>query len=150
MIEINNLTSNVIDEELLEAVARKILKEERAGSGIGLSIAFVGPGEIRRINKKYRNKDCQTDVLAFSTGEAVMKEQKSKIAQFQKIHGLGEIVISPEIVRKNAKRFGSNFETELVRVSIHGILHLLGYDHEKSGGEAIRMREKEIHYLSGI
>ena len=95
----------------------------------GLSIALVGQGRIRELNKKYRGKNRATDVLAFP-GD-----------------GLGEIVICLREVKKNAKRYRSNSEKELARVLIHGVLHLLGYDHEKSEQAAEKMREKEGYYF---
>jgi len=120
MIEINNLTTVSIDEEFLKKVAEKVLEGEKAKGE--LSIALVGQGRIRELNKKYRGKNRVTDVLAFPS------------------NGLGEIVICLREVKKNAKRFGSSFEKELATCLIHGILHLLGYDHEK-------MEEKQKYYL---
>jgi rRNA maturation RNase YbeY len=86
-----------------------------------------------------------TDVLAFG------QNQKSKIKN-QKLEelGLGEIVTCLREVKKNAKRSGQSFEKELARVLIHGILHLLGYNHEKNEKEAEKMEEKEKYYLSLI
>jgi len=121
MVEINNLTTVSIDEEFLKKVAEKVLEGEKAKGE--LSIALVGQGRIRELNKKYRGKNRVTDVLAFPS------------------NGLGEIVICLREVKKNAKRFGSSFEKELATCLIHGILHLLGYDHEKMG-------EKQKYYLS--
>jgi len=121
MVEINNLTTVSIDEEFLKKVAEKVLEGEKAKGE--LSIALVGQGRIRELNKKYRGKNRVTDVLAFPS------------------NGLGEIVICLREVKKNAKRFGSSFEKELATCLIHGILHLLGYDHEK-------MEEKQKYYLS--
>jgi len=120
MVEINNLTTVSIDEEFLKKVAEKVLEGEKAKGE--LSIALVGQGRIRELNKKYRGKNRVTDVLAFPS------------------NGLGEIVICLREVKKNAKRFGSSFEKELATCLIHGILHLLGYDHEK-------MEEKQKYYL---
>jgi len=124
MIEINNLTTNPVDEEFLKGLVKKVLEGENKEEA-GLSIALVGQGRIRELNKKYRGKNRATDVLAFP-GD-----------------GLGEIVICLREVKKNAKRYRSNSEKELARVLIHGILHLLGYDHEKSEQAAEKMREKE-------
>jgi len=128
MIEINNLTTNPVDEEFLKGLVKKVLEGENK-EGAGLSIALVGQGRIRELNKKYRGKNRATDVLAFP-GD-----------------GLGEIVICLREVKKNAKRYRSNSEKELARVLIHGILHLLGYDHEKSEQAAEKMREKEGYYF---
>jgi len=128
MIEINNLTTNPVDEEFLKGLVKKVLEGENKEEA-GLSIALVGQGRIRELNKKYRGKNRATDVLAFP-GD-----------------GLGEIVICLREVKKNAKRYRSNSEKELARVLIHGILHLLGYDHEKSEQAAEKMREKEGYYF---
>jgi len=128
MIEINNLTTNPVDEEFLKGLVKKVLEGENKEEA-GLSIALVGQGRIRELNKKYRGKNRATDVLAFP-GD-----------------GLGEIVICLREVKKNAKRYRSNSEKELARVLIHGVLHLLGYDHEKSEQAAEKMREKEGYYF---
>ena len=149
MIEINNLTTVSINEEFLKKISEKVLKRERQehlsyGRVPDLSIALVGQGRIRELNKKYRGKNRVTDVLSFPG------------------NGLGEIVICLREVKKNAKRFlpsqilpgkiweGEAFEKELTTCLIHGILHLLGYDHEKNEAEAEQMKEKENYYLSHI
>ena len=163
MIEINNLTTNQINESFLKKVAKAVLggeesklssspfvktrelKEDKSSfrpfvrtreaekkGKTELSIALVGQGKIRELNKKYRGKNQATDVLAFSEKEI----------------GLGEIVICLREVKKNAKRFGSKFEKELAQVLIHGILHLLGYNHKKSEVEAKEMEKKEKYYLN--
>ena len=147
MIEINNLTTGQVDEEFLEKVAKKVLESENK-SEAELSIALVGQGKMRALNKKYRGKNRVTDVLAFPESKVLL--EKFKVGPAQKIRGLGEIVICLREVKKNAKRFGSIFEKELARVLIHGILHLLGYDHEKAEAEAKKMEEKQEYYLSQL
>lgn len=138
MIEINNLTTAQIDEEFLKKIAQKVLEGESAIRQLAerkeesnLSIALVGQGRIRELNKRYRGKNRATDVLAFPNKET----------------GLGEIVICLREVKKNAKKFSSTFEKELVRVLIHGILHLLGYDHKKGEAQAKKMEGKQNYYL---
>jgi probable rRNA maturation factor len=134
MIEINNLTTVSVDEEFLKKVAKEVLEKEtpvqKTGTRGDLSIALVGQGRIRELNKKYRGKNRVTDVLAFPG------------------NGLGEIVICLREVKKNAKRFNTTFKKELARVLIHGLLHLLGEDHEKSEAEAKTMEEKQNYYLN--
>jgi len=122
------LTTVSADEEFLKKVVEKVLESENKNKD--LSIALVGQGRIRELNKKYRGKNRVTDVLAFGDKD-----------------GLGEIVICLREVKKNAKRFDSNFETELAKVLIHGILHLLGQDHEKNEIAAKKMEEKQNYYL---
>ncbi len=148
MIEINNLTTNQIDEEFLKKVCQRVLKEEKLKNETELSIALIGQGKMRKLNKRYRNKNKVTDVLAFSE----LKTLKGKFGtgSFQKVHGLGEIVLCLREIKKNAKKFNSIFEKELNRCLIHGILHLLGYDHEKSEAEAEKMRKKEEYYFGKI
>lgn len=146
MVEINNLTNSIINEKFLEKVAKSVLRGEKqtclsAGrEKADLSIALVGQARIRELNKKYRKKNKATDVLAFL-------ELK---VPFQKMQALGEIIICPEEVSKNAKKFGFAFKKEIARVLIHGILHLLGYDHEKNKPAAQKMQDKEVIYLSRI
>jgi probable rRNA maturation factor len=131
MIEINNLTTNQIDREFLEKVAKKVLMGENKEK-LELSIVLVGQARIRKLNKKYRQNYRSTDVLSFS------------------YDGSGDIVICLGEVKKNAKRYNSTFRKELAKVLIHGILHLLGYDHEKSEKAAKEMEEKQEHYLRKI
>ena len=128
MIEINNLTTIRIEEGFLKRVAEKVLKGENK-SGTGLSIALVGEERIRELNKRYRGKSRATDVLSFSYNDS------------------GEIVICLREVKKNVKKFNSTFEKELARTLIHGILHLLGEDHETSELRAKKMEGKQENYL---
>lgn len=148
MVEINNLTTNPVDEEFLKRVAERILEGEKIKKEIDLSIALVGQGRIRELNKKYRGKNRVTDVLAFPESKVLL--EKFRVGPAQKIKGLGETVICLREVKKNARRFGSSFEKEIARVLIHGILHLLGYNHEKGEKEAQKMAGKENYYLSQI
>jgi len=135
MVEINNLTAVSVDEEFLKKIATIILKGEKKKEA-DVSIALVGPHRIREINKKYRGKNKTTDVLAFL--------ESSKQKSFT---GLGEIVICPKEVGRNAKKFNLTFKKELAQVLIHGILHLLRYDHEKTEKEAKIMTAKQAYYL---
>lgn len=145
MIEINNLTTNSIDEAFIKNVSRKVLKREKKTEA-GLSIALVGSGTIRQLNKRYRRKNKVTDVLSFSEPRGFFKRFKGNFVQ--KNVGLGEIIICPSEVKKNAKKFGVDFKTEFARVLIHGMLHLSGYDHEVSLKKAKEMERKEGYYLS--
>lgn len=139
MIEVNNLTKIDADKRLLLRVAKKVLKGENIEKEIELSIVLAGPGKIKELNRKYRKKNEITDVLSFGEISAGKNENFLK--------DLSEIVICPEVVKKNAKINKVSFEKELVRVLIHGILHIAGYDHEKNLGRAKEMREKEEFYL---
>lgn len=130
MIEINNLTKSEIDEKYLKGVAKKVLKGEKKKE-MDLSIVFVGEARMRKLNKKYRDKNRATDILSFG-------------------QGLNEIVICLQEVRKNAQRYGSTFKKELVQVLVHGILHLLGCEHEKNEKRAEQMKKKQEYYLTNL
>lgn len=141
MIETNNLTGSSIDEEFLKRVAQIVLKgEDKKGD---VSIVLVGPGRIKELNKKYRKKKKVTDVLTFGQSQKFPTVPENKLE-------LGQVVICLREVKKNAKRFNSTFRKELAQVLVHGILHLLGYNHEEDGSGAKKMSEREEHYLSHI
>ncbi len=144
MIEVKNLTTSPLKGEFMAKIAEKVLENENRAEE-NLSVALVGQGRIRALNKRYRGKNRTTDVLAFAESE-IPNSPEWQIPK--NIRALGEIVICPREVKKNAKRQETTFEKELARVLIHGILHLLGYDHGRGEKEAERMREKEDYYLS--
>jgi len=128
MIEVNNLTTERINKVFLKRIAEKVLTAEKKRR-TKISLALIEEKEIKKINRKYRRKNRPTDVLSFD------------------YDNLKEIVICPVAVRKNAKRYNSTLKKELARVLIHGILHLLGYEHEKNKKKAEIMGKKEEEYL---
>jgi probable rRNA maturation factor len=134
MIEINNFTSSVVDKAGLYTVAKKVLKGENRETET-LSLAFINKSEIKKLNKKFRKKNKATDVLSFELSEKGY---------------LGEIVICPEVVKENAKKYGVSAKEEMLKVFVHGILHLLGYDHEKSETKALEMDKKQERYLASL
>jgi len=134
MTEINNLTRTIIDKKLLISVAEGVLKKEKREK-VDLSIVLVSPKTIKKLNKKYRRKNLVTDVLSFQYAN----ENENKKS--------GEIVICPWQVRKNAKKFNSTFKKELIKILVHGILHLSGFDHERNKKEANVMAKKEEYYF---
>ena len=96
-----------------------------------LSLAFVTDQTIHELNHQYRHKDRPTDVLSFPLAD----EHCPTL--------LGDVVISIDTARRQARQRKRAFADELRALLIHGILHLLGYDHEVSDSEAVRMRRKE-------
>jgi len=137
MIEINNLTGRAVDKKIFFTVAKIVLKGENRETET-FSLAFVGKEEIKKLNKKFRKKNKPTDVLSFELKDG---------------NYLGEVIICPEMVKpdKSQRHFEGPAtipaERDLVRVFIHGILHLCGYDHEKSKKEAKTMEAKQKIYL---
>ena len=98
-----------------------------------LSLALVDDREIQKLNARYRDKNEPTDVLAFPTGEALLPGMQV----------LGDVVISVEKAEEQARRARKTLDQEMEKLLIHGILHLLGYDHERSRREARVMRRME-------
>jgi probable rRNA maturation factor len=97
-----------------------------------VSIVFVGARTMRELNNLYRKKNYATDVLSFSYGAMKM----------DRIPFLGEVIISPEIAVHQASVWGVHPERELRRLLVHGILHLLGYDHETDRGQMNRIEKR--------
>ena len=139
MIEINNLTKFAVDKKSFSQVAKKVLSGENRKTE-ALSLAFVSKGEIAKLNKKFRKKNKVTDVLSFD----LTTHHKLQTANSY----LGEIVICPEVVKENSKKYKTTTKKEMMKVFVHGILHLCGYDHEKSEKEAKIMGDKQNFYLS--
>lgn len=119
--------------------------EELTGS-YEISVRFVDNEEIRKLNNQYRNIDSETDVLSFPLGiDGVYDVNKDTGAQM-----LGDIVISMEKAVEQSELYGHSLKREVGFLTVHSMLHLLGYDHEGSGMEAVRMREKEEKVLTEI
>ncbi len=100
-----------------------------------IGLVFVNDARMRALNRAYRGKDRPTDVLAFSAREGSFGNLNSGL--------LGDVVISTETARRQADAMGRGPDEEALHLLIHGILHLLGYDHERSPREAGRMRRLE-------
>ena len=135
MIEINNFTNFAVDKRFFLGVAKMILKGENREME-NLSIAFVSTKEIQKINKKYRKKDRPTDILSFE-----------RMPNFE--NDFSEVIICPEFA-KGKKDYKTTLKREIIKVLIHGILHVLGYNHETSKSEEEKMFKKQEYYFSKI
>lgn len=124
MIELDNRTPLNVDEQFLEKIASTLTNKE-------IELIITSKDEIKEINKEHRNIDAPTDVLSFPYEDMPMSP-------------LGSIVISSEHVEEMSKELGHTRDDELALLFIHGLLHLLGFDHEVDGGE---MREEEAKLI---
>lgn len=164
MLEIHNFTQNEIDEKFFEKIAYTVLKESGIKDNIktSISLAIVGDGRIKRLNKMYRGKNTVTDVLSFENKSIIKylaktfpkikrKNDLSSAEEFIEIPDgikrLGEVIICYPRAKKQAKRLEHSLEKELTILLIHGILHLLGYDHEQDKERAEQMKEMEEKIL---
>jgi rRNA maturation RNase YbeY len=110
-----------------------------------LSVLFVGSAKMKHLNQLYRGIPKETDVLSFP-----MNEGRSFLPGASESLVLGDIVISvPKMIRQS-REYEISLEEELRRLLIHGLLHLLGYDHEKSRYQKVRMEKKEKEILHAV
>jgi rRNA maturation RNase YbeY len=146
----------ILNRQRAVRVARRplelFLARVRRELGIGeadVTICFVSDAEIARMNQAFRKKKGPTDVLSFPAvdrGVPVSLPRRRKpgtAAQRSKSETfLGDVAISPATARRNAKKLGRTLPSELQVLILHGVLHLLGYDHETDGGEMDRVEAR--------
>ncbi|MBV9885967.1 MAG: rRNA maturation RNase YbeY [Acidobacteria bacterium] len=146
----------------LEAFLARVREQLRL-NGAEITVALVSDPAIARMNKTYRHKKGPTDVLSFpsdasprrsaprrrsriavrqGTASAVPRAIEREGALAPEAHHLGDIAISPATARRNAKKFGRTLSDELRILMLHGVLHLLGYDHETDNGQMTRAENR--------
>lgn len=137
---------NINYDDILKKVISKCFEVEKIDrKKLYVNIILTNSNIIRKYNKKYRNIDKETDVLSFPMFE---KEELGYFnTNIQEV--LGDIIISVEKVRQQAKEYGHGFERELSYMLVHGFYHLMGYDHIEVEDKKI-MREKEEYILNSI
>lgn len=131
---------------LIRKCCQAVLSEEEFGNDAEVSVSFVDNAEIRRLNKIYRDKDKSTDVLSFPLGENGVYDVNNETGAYL----LGDVVISMETAVKQANIYGHSLEREVGFLTVHSMLHLLGYDHETSALDAAKMHEKEEMILESL
>ncbi|MCL2219887.1 MAG: rRNA maturation RNase YbeY [Chitinispirillia bacterium] len=114
----------------LAKTAKTVCRREGAAAGQATTVILCSDCTIRRLNRLYRGKDKATDVLSFPFGDDDL---------------LGEVYISLQRAKIQAKKYGLTYEEELKRLLVHGLLHLMGYDHHKKADREA-MEEKERAY----
>lgn len=125
----------------LKQRAQKILDELDLGTS-ELSILVVNDARIRKLNAQYRGKDCPTDVLSFQQDAGGIGDASHSL--------LGDVVVSAETASRQAGEHDLSLDEELILLIIHGILHLLGWDHDQSPQEEKKMRQKTKQLFSLI
>ncbi len=124
---------------LIRRSCNAVLEYEKFEGPAEISVTFVDNEAIRQLNAQYRGKDMPTDVLSFPLGENGVYDKNEDTGASL----LGDIVISMEKAVEQAELYGHALQREVAFLTVHSMLHLLGYDHEAGGLEAVRMREKE-------
>lgn len=127
-----------ITKDMIEIVKKSIsevLKEENLEDNVQVSVSFVGDEEIQQLNRDFRGVDSSTDVLSFPMDDEFKIEETI----------LGDVIINTKRVIEQAKEFGHSNTRELSYLTVHSILHLLGYDHmEEEDKKVMRAKEKDI------
>jgi probable rRNA maturation factor len=137
-IWIRNLQKPILlDSRKLRKAAKTILAD-LAPPDSEVSVSLVGDGQIRELNRRYLDRDKPTNVLAFSMREGAFVSLHPQL--------LGDVVISVDTARRQSNRFGLKEMEMVVLLMIHGILHLLGYEHEgtKKGSNEMALKQKEL------
>lgn len=131
---------------LVRRCCKAVLVNENFTEPAEISITFVDDETIHKLNLKHRGIDKSTDVLSFPMGEN--GEYDTNLDTGAKV--LGDIIISIEHACDQAEKYGHTLQREIGFLTVHSLLHLLGYDHENGGLEAVKMREKEEAVLTRI
>ncbi len=134
-ITITNETDEYVDEALLNKVADYAMKSEDVNNGV-VNIIIVDNKKIREINKEYRKIDKETDVISFAL------EDDDTFIELP-IRVLGDIYISVDRVKSQAKDYGHSEKREICFLVVHGILHLLGYDHMNTSDEKVMFSKQD-------
>jgi len=135
-IEVANLTKKRIDPDFVKKVVRKTARLVGEDfDDLSVSVVFLNEKEIKKINRKYRDKNKSTDVLSFRYDLEYNEKRRAL---------MGELILSPEVIAKSAKENEVSFDQELAFVLSHGVLHLLGMKHGK------RMYEMQDKIAQGL
>lgn len=131
---------------LVRRCCTAVLVQEEFDGAAEVSVTFVDDEEIHKLNRQFRNIDRATDVLSFPLGENGVYDINHDTGAKM----LGDIVISIPHAIDQADRYGHTLQREIGFLTVHSMLHLLGYDHVNGGIESVRMREKEETVLTKL
>jgi probable rRNA maturation factor len=135
--------SPAVEKNWLRGVARRALQLERLMEQAELSIILTTDEEVRRLNREYRGIDAPTDVLSFPMGAETTEGGQDAFLAPEGVRMLGDVVISyPQAVRQ-AVEYGHSLQREVGFLTVHGILHLLGLDHETPEEERVMFAKQE-------
>ena len=128
-----------VNSRALVTTAKQLLCAVDEGEA-SLSLSLVRDAEIREINRQHRRKDRATDVLSFAIDGGAPPNGARDAAAPERL--LGDVVISVETARRQAADYDASLQDEIYRLLIHGLLHLLGHDHERAGERRVMQREE--------
>jgi probable rRNA maturation factor len=129
----------------LRRIARRVLDWEGVSPEVEVEVVLADAAKVRDLNRLYRGRDEETDVLSFAASEAGAFQDAPGVAP-----SLGEVVMCVSIAESRAKEVGRPVAAELAHLLTHGLLHILGYDHEATEEEALRMQAREDELLAAL
>ena len=132
-------------KKIIKKTVNAALRHEKAAFSAEVSVTFTDNEKIHELNLAHRGKDSATDVLSFPLFE---KESLPKDGGEQEYVPIGDVVISLEKARAQAEEYGHSFEREIAFLTVHSILHLVGYDHEVSEEDEKYMNETQEEILA--
>lgn len=135
----------IVTDELL-MLSELVLDAEGLDEDTGVAIVLIDEKQMSELNEAHMGKEGPTDVLSFPIETALPGSPPTRLSGGPPIE-LGDIFIAPSVVRRNAERQDVPFEDELALMVVHGLLHLLGWDHEDEA-DAIRMENRERELLA--
>ena len=130
------VSARVPRQKIFNLFDKIMSKETEADAGSRVNLVFTTRKRIQQLNKSHRQIDKATDVLSFNLGDSNGDDSI-----------FGEIYISTAVARARAPQFANTFSDELLKLTCHGLLHLLGYDHFKKN-DAVKMQDREQYFLS--
>lgn len=141
-VQVDEPFATDVDPTLVERAAQAVLEAEGMTDPVEISVLVTSDTALHDLNRTYRGVDAPTDVLSFASQEGAAEEQRFVSPPDEPRH-LGDIAISYQRVLAQAADYGHSPERELAYLTAHGVLHLLGYDHERSEADAADMRARE-------
>ena len=136
-IEVFNETNEKLDTEIkeLKELLENICRDEKLDNVV-FNVIIIDNAKIKEINRTYRGIDRETDVISFAL-------EDDKTFNFEDVRILGDIYISIDKVRSQSEEYGHSFKRELSFLAVHGLLHLLGYDHMTKEDEEVMFKKQE-------
>lgn len=146
-IQVDEQYEGQFDQALIERAVAAVLAVEGIDEPVELSVLVTDDGELRRLNREYRDIDQATDVLSFASGD---DEDSAFVQPAEMGRFLGDLAISYERVLAQAAEYGHTPARELAFLTAHGVLHLLGYDHERGPEDTAAMRAREAAAMAQL
>jgi probable rRNA maturation factor len=129
----------------MRRIARHVLAAEDVAREVEVEVVLASAATVRELNRLYRGRDEETDVLSFAASEAGAFQDAPGVAP-----SLGEVVICVSVAEFSANLKGRPVAAELAHLLTHGLLHILGHDHEATEDEAFRMQAREDELLAAL